>query len=511
MVGSRGMEEILAEIKQLKKNQQHQAEENTALRAENKLLREKVKYLLKKMFGAKSEKLSDDQLMLMLGMQEASIPTDDEPDPDNDPRPSNRKRGNRESKPRLPADLPTEDIVIEPEEVKQNPSGYRKIGEEITEELDVTPTQYFRRRIIRPKYVSRTDKTQAPVIAELPTRIIEGGYASAGLLADIIVKKYADHLPLYRQEQILKSRYGIDLSRQTMCDWVRASADWLSAICRVIKKDLQESDYLQVDETPVKYCSGESGESGKGYFWVFNDPWRKDVLYEWRTGRAASCMDEVLKDFKGTVQCDGYGAYPSYARDKDHIEIACCWAHARRKFYDAKDESPKVAGWFLKHILALYKVEEDLRDENADHERRRSVRENCCRWRLALLHKALRSIQDRHLPSTQMGKAVNYTLARMTELSRYCGNGKLEIDNNLVENAIRPTAVGKKNWLFIGHPNAGDRSAIIYTIIENCKRHGISPHEYIKDMLTRLPSMKNTELNQWTPAAWAQKQGAKAA
>jgi transposase len=317
-------------------------------------------------------------------------------------------------------------------------------------------------------------------------------------------------LPLYRQEMILKNRYGIDLSRKTMDDWIRVAADWLSPIYRLIRKNLQASAYLQVDETPVKYCD-KDGPTRKGYFWVYHDPWAKEVLFEWHTGRAAACMDNVLGKFKGTVQCDGYAAYTSYAEDKKHIEIACCWAHARRKFYEAKDEAPAVAGWFLKQIQSLYATEAYLRSTKAEPERRRVIRENDSRWRLDLLRKALKSKMATYLPKSQMGKAIHYTLSRMEELTKYCDNGLLEIDNNGVENAIRPTAVGKKNWLFIGHPEAGDRSAIIYTIIENCKRQGINPQEYLKDVLTRLPSMKMSEVSELLPAVWAESRKAEAA
>ncbi len=222
-------------------------------------------------------------------------------------------------------------------------------------------------------------------------------------------------------------------------------------------------------------------------------------------------MNDVLSKFKGTVQCDGYAAYTSYAADKKDIEIACCWAHARRKFYEAVNESPAVAGWFLKQIQYLYAIETDLRKAEAGPAARQAARERDCRWRLNLLHKALRSKMATYLPKSQMGKAVHYTLARWEQLEKYCGDGRIEIDNNGVENAIRPTAVGKKNWLFIGHPEAGDRSAIIYTILENCKRLGINPQEYLKDVLTRLPSMKMSQVESLLPANWLAARTAKAA
>jgi transposase len=482
------------------------------LQGENKLLNQKVQMLLRRLFGSKSEVIDPAQLQLLL----SNMDVESSPDPDDDLPPSSPPPGGgkkrRKNKPRIPENLPTEDVQLDPDEVKDSPLDYKRIGEEVTSELDVVPPQYFRRRIIRGKYVKRDDKDAPPIIAPLPERLIEGSYASAGIIADIVIKKYQDHLPLYRQEQILKNRFGIDLSRQTMDDWVRSASDWLSPIYRLLRKNLQASSYLQVDETPIRYCDKDGPPGGrKGYFWVYHDPWAKEVLYEWHTGRAAACMDDVLGKFKGTVQCDGYGAYTSYAKGKEHIDIACCWAHARRKFYEAKDESPGVASWFLKQIQALYATEAYLRSTEAEPERRRMIRENDSRWRLDLLRKALKSKMATYLPKSQMGKAVHYALARWDELTKYCGDGRIEIDNNGVENAIRPTAVGKKNWLFIGHPQAGDRSAIIYTIIENCKKLGINPQEYLKDVLTRLPSMKMSEVDQLLPATWLAERTAEAA
>jgi transposase len=480
-----------------------------SLQLENKLLYQKIQLLMGRMFGRKSEKLNDAQLELILG--ELGIKPKDK---DDDPPPSGPKPGKRRGKrkPRMPEDLPTEEIVIEPDDVKASPENYQRIGQEVCEELDVVLPKYFRRRIIRPKYKSKVDRDMPPIIAPLPGRIIEGGYASPGIVADITIKKYQDHLPLYRQEQILKHRFGIDLSRQVMDEWIKAAADWLSPIYRLLRSNLESRNYLQVDETPVKYCDkdGPPG-SRQGYFWVYHDPWTKEVFYEWQKGRGAKCLEGVLGNFSGTVQCDGYSAYVSYTKDKTHIELAGCWAHARRKFFDARLQEPAVAGWFLKQIGYLYQLESDLRTLNATAADRQRARERSCGWTLRLFRKALEAKMATYLPKSPMREAIHYALAHWKELTQYAGNGFVDIDNNGVENAIRPTALGKKNWLFIGHPEAGDRSAIIYTIIENCKNIGINPHEYIKDVLTRLPSMKNHQVEQLLPVNWLAARTAKAA
>jgi transposase len=481
-------------VEELRQQNAAQAAQIAALLAENKLLTRKVHFLVHRLFGRKSEQLSADQLELLLGNLNAVPPEDDEPP--TPPTPP-RSRPPRERKPRLPEDLPTEEVVIDPEAVKQDPSAYQCIGEEVTEELDVVPTRYFRRRIVRRKYKSKVNRDLPPLVAPLPPRLIEGGYASAGLLTDILLKKYADHLPLHRQEQILRTRHGIELSRKTMCDWVRVAADWLQPIYNHIREELRQGGYLQADETPVRYC-GEEG-CGQGYLWVFHRP-GKEVLYEWHTSRAATCLDGMLREFRGTVQCDGYGAYASYVKGRDDIQLAACWAHVRRKFHEARQECPAQAGWVLNQIGHLYRIERQVRGRGP--QLRQAVRGAQSAPLLTRIEKMLKVKLGKHRPTSAMGSAIGYALSLWPQLLRFRDDGRLEIDNNLVENAIRPTALGKKNWMFIGHPQAGDRSAIIYTLLENCKRQGINPREYLHDVLSRLPAMTNRQTAALTPANW---------
>jgi transposase len=480
-------------------------EQVAALEAENKVLRAKVQFLMQRMFGRSSEKLDPTQLMLdMLNIEPE--PPDDDPPPPASPPPSSSRRAPRERKPRIPDHLPTEDVVIEPDEVKADPSAYQRIGEEVTQELDVVPARYFRRRIIRPKYKKKAVRSQAPVMAALPPRLIEGGYASAGLLTEIVVNKYLYHLPLYRQEQMF-ARHGIDLSRKTMDDWVGIVANWLGPIYECIRAELQCRSHLQVDESPVRFNLAEGGGSGLGYFWVYLHPpppglLGGNILFEWHTSRAAECLKRMLGPFKGTVQCDAYAAYGCYAKSRTDIILAGCWAHARRYFFEAREEDPALADWFLRQVQLLYCVEKDLRERRigpAGRSARRAAESGM------VLHRFKRVLDrkwQQALPRNRMGKAMNYALSNWEALTRYRDDGRLEIDNNRVENAIRPTAVGKKNWLFIGHPEAGQRSAIIYTILATCKAHGIDPCEYLRDVLSRLPSMKITEVDQLTPANW---------
>jgi len=471
--------------------------ENESLRAENRLLQQKNQFLLKRVFGRTSEKIDPHQLELLLGYAPAATPDDDN-EPPKPPTPS-RPRAPRDRKPRLPEHLPTEEIVIDPEAVKQNPSAYQFIGEEVTEELDVTPTRYFRRRIIRRKFTSKINRALPPIVAPLAPRLVEGGFASPGLITDILLKKYVDHLPLYRQEMILRTRYGIELSRQTMSEWVRIAADWLQPIYQHIREDLKKCGYLQVDETPIRYCGADTGGSRKGYFWVYNRP-GGDVLFEWHTGRGGGCLKGMLQDFRGKVQSDGYVVYASYAKEHGGIDLAACWAHARRKFDEAKEDSSVLVRWILHQIRLMYRIEESLRGKGTNL--RQAVRSAQSAMILARLEKVLRARQLSFHPTSPTRKAINYAVDLWPELQRFRDDGRLEIDNNLVENAIRPTAIGKKNWLFIGHPDAGDRGAIIYTIMANCRRLGINPRDYLLDVLTRLPALTNRQTADLTPRRW---------
>jgi transposase len=508
------MQGALAELKQ--RNRELEAE-NTALRDQVACLQhdlaetnQKLQHVLKRYFGKKTEAVDPRQLELLLGGLESQPAPEAEPAIRGTRPASPRRRTVR--KPRIPEDLPTEQIVIEPEEVTADPQAYQYIGEEITQELDLIPPKYFRRLFIRRKYVCKAARNLPPIIAALPPRLIPGGYASIGLIADIILKKYFEHLPLYRQEQTLKLRYGIKLSRKTMCDWVDQAAWWLKPVYEQVGRDLREGGYLQIDETPVRYCRAEGRGSGQGYFWVYHRP-GAGVLYEWHTGRGTDCLDAMLDGFGGTVQTDGYSAYESYVKkrrrqiaegaDKPPILSAACWAHARRRFNEALAESPGQAGWVMRQIQHLYRIEAELREAGAGPALREAVRCSQSMMVLGRIGKALRLKLPAHRPTSQMGKAIGYTLSLWDPLQVYLSDGRIEIDNNLVENAVRPTAIGKKNFLFIGHPEAGERSAILYTLLENCKREGINPHEYLHDVLHRRLTTPLDKIGQLTPANWA--------
>jgi transposase len=481
--------------------------ENDQLKIEVKLLHDKVQYLLKKLFGPSSEKLSPDQMELafeeLRELQDALDEVEEKIEELEEQKES--RRGKRKPlKERIPDDLPTERVVIVPDEVQAAPECYKKIGEETLEELDVTPTQYFRRIIVREKYVKVNDRSAAPVIAPAPKRLIPNSYASAGLIRNIILNKYCDHMPLYRQEMTLKYRHDIEISRKTMGNWMYLIADWLTLIYEALRNEIRQSGYMQIDETFIKYQDPKKDHCPNGYLWAYHSP-GAGVLFEWFPSRAADCLDPMLGGYEGYMQTDGYGAYPAWLNRPEHqkeqesIIHAACWAHTRRNFVEVPDNSN--ARKIVKLIAKLYRTETELRD-HPDLERA-TYRQKHAAPVLGNIKAILDKERPRQLPKSSFGKAITYALDRWPELNLYLEHGTLEIDNNLVENAIRPTALGKKNFLFFGSPNSGQTSAVIYSLVETCRKLGINPSEYLKELFDALPTMQQSEAENWTPSRWS--------
>ena len=402
------------------------------------------------------------------------------------------------------AHLPVkETVTIEPEEVKAAPAAYEKIGEEKTFEVDITPPKLFKREIVRPKYRKLDDKSVPPVVAPAPARPVPGGYASAGLIAFILISKYVDHQPLYRLEK-QSARWGARISRQTMMEWVAQGALWCETLYRLMLAELLTGDYLQVDETPVR-CQDPDvpGKTVQGWLWVISRP-GADVIFEWRMSRRHEEASSLLHGFQGRLQSDGYEAYTAFVKANPGVVHLGCWAHARRYFHDALEESPTRAGFVLRLIAHLYHLEKTWDEAGLTGPALRAhLRESEFGLTLKLLKRTATHLLGGVLPKSQLGRACAYLLNHWDVLVAHCDHGGSRIDNNLVENAIRPSALGKKNWLFIGHPDAGQRSAIIYSIVVSCQRHGIDPLAYLRDVLQRLPTMTNQDdLAALTPAKW---------
>ena len=504
-------------LKELQAKAEASSAENAQLREalqqsqlENKLLREKLDAVLRKLFGASSEKVDPTQLLLLLqgldGPGKAPEPVAAEA-----PRRSTGQSPPRERGPRLPEHLPVVEEIIDPVPVKACPEAWRLIGEEVTEQLDYEPARFFKRRLIRRKYARREQPFAAPIIAPLET-LQDRCLAAPGLIAAVIVGKFVDHLPLYRQEQIFATRHDVKLPRQTMMQWLGLAADWLKPIYEHVRTGVLGGGYVQIDETPIEYLAPGHGETKLGYFWTCARP-GGDTFFHWETSRAASCLHELMpRSWKGTLQSDGYAAYPAFARAHnarvgvEAISLAGCWAHARRALLKGREMAPSTVGWLLYQIAELYKIEARLRERGVGPALRRVVRAEHSAMIVRRLRRALLRIRARYLPQSALGRGITYVLDQWPSLELFLTDGRLEIDNNTVENAIRPTAVGKKNWLFIGAADTGDRAAILYTIVESCRRRRLDPLEYLRDVLTRLPKMKITEVASLTPEAWAKEQ-----
>jgi transposase len=319
------------------------------------------------------------------------------------------------------------------------------------------------------------------------------------------------------------------------------AADLLGHVYKAIHDDVlaggeqPDGGYVQVDEpslrdsqpkaarrvseakqTVIKYLAPGHGETKQGYLWVCAKP-GGDAVFSWHTSRAADCLQSLIPSgWSGKLQCDGYSAYPAFAREhnaaaqQELIKLGACLAHIRREFYDARESAPRHAGWLLKQIANLYGIEKQLRDQRAGPRLRLHIRETQSCPIFERLYKAIDIMRSKHLPQSAFGKAMTYAINQRAELEQFLVDGRIEIDNNLVENAIRPTAIGKKNFMFFGSAGAGQRGAILYTVVESCRRRGIDPLAYLRDVLTRLPSMNVSEVKNITPAAWSKAQRAQA-
>ncbi len=479
-------------------------EEVELLRQENAALRAQIAWLQQQLFGGgKSEKLDQAQLRLQLAELEQRVAQAE--------RPVQTITYERAAAPKEPRAIPAETfahlpvvetIELVPEAVQQEPELYEKIGEERTFEVDVIPPKLVKREIVRPKYRHRLDRNRAPLLAAAPPRVVTGGYASAGLLAWIAISKYVDHLPLYRLEQ-MSSRWGATISRRTMSDWIEVTAAWLQPIYRQMHRGLLAGNYLQADETPVR-CNDpdeKRGGTSQGYLWVISRP-GADVVFDWRLSRRHGELTSLIEGFQGVLQSDGYEAYPSYVRTHPGVVWIGCWAHARRYFVEALSEKPQAVQLVLRLIGQLYRLEAQW-DEAQVGEQRAALRQENFVRPLRWLRRVALGLKQQALPRSLLGKACSYLLEHWDVLVAHQQHAFTRLDNNLVENAIRPSAIGKKNWLFIGHPDAGQRSAIIYSLVVSCQRHGKDPLAYLRDVLGRLPAMNNQDdLTPLTPAAW---------
>ena len=332
-----------------------------------------------------------------------------------------------------------------------------------------------------------------------PPRPIPGSYAGPGLLAQVLVSKYDDHLPLYRQAEIYR-RGGVDLARSTLCDWVGGATALLEPVASAIRRSVLSQGYVQADETPVTVQDGPEGRPKKAYFWAYRGGESREVFFDFRTGRGREGPSEILAGFRGTLQVDGYPGYDESARNND-LTVAGCMAHARRKFHEALDSAPREASLALVLFRRLYKVEEEARDLSL--EERARLRQEKSVALMADLKAAVERFAAEATPGSRIGKACTYAINQWPFLEVFLTDPRVEIDNNSIERHLRSVAVGRNNWLFCGNEEGGRRAATAYTIIESCKAAGVEPLAYLTDVLTRLPGLPPERAAEFTPRAWA--------
>jgi transposase len=400
----------------------------------------------------------------------------------------------------FPSHLLREEVIIEPIE---NINQAKKIGEAVTEILEYKPGLLFVKKYIRPKYLL-TEESRI-VIGELPSLPIPRGNAGAGLLAHITVGRYVDHLPFNRQIEQFK-RQGIVLPDTTVHGWFSGISKQLEVLYEKHKEIALKSNYVQSDETPIDVLRNEKkGSTHQGYFWGYNFPLERLVLFEYSKGRGRATPVNMLKEFKGALQTDGYNAYDIF-ENKEQITLLACMAHARRKFDEALNNDKVRASQALSLIQDLYKIEKEAREKELSYEARKQLRIEKSTSTLNDLKLWLDKNLTEVLPKSAIAQAIKYTLGLWNRLIRYIEDGRYEIDNNLIENKIRPIAVGRKNYLFAGSDHAAQRSAMMYSFFGTCKVNNVNPYIWLKDVLERLPECKQSELENLLPQNWAKNQ-----
>lgn len=400
---------------------------------------------------------------------------------------------------KLPADLPREQVILNPEE---DVTGFKEIGMEVTEVLEYTPGAFFVRQFIRPKYARPQEQEGKPavVIAHLPARIIEKGIAGPGLLAQVVIDKYVDHLPLFRQIERFK-RAGINIPMSTMTDWVSKTCKELEALYEVQKRLVLTSGYLEGDETTIKVLDKDKkGKTHLGYYWVYRAPLENLVLFDYRPGRGREGPSEILKNYKGYLQTDGYDVYDDFG-NREGITLVGCMAHARRKFAEAVGNDKQRAEYALARLQELYAIERKAKEQNLTYDQRYDLRQQ---ESIPLLKDLEQWMKEQYaaLPESTIGKAIAYSLRRWDKLCLYTTDGKLQIDNNLVENAIRPVAIGRKNYLFAGSHQAAQRAAMVYSLLGTCKINNVNPYEWLRDIFERMPSHPINKIEDLLPHRW---------
>ena len=471
-------------------------------------LKHRVVQLRRMLFGSKSERFEGDKTQMKIGFADyASQQEKQDEAPVKEKITYERTKAKKhKGRNRIPDDLPVREHVIEPEE---DVSGMKKIGEDRTEILEYVPEKFFKLVIIRPKYarleadqdLSLNSEIKNVAIAELPSRPIEKCLAGNRLLAAILVNKYIDHLPLYRQQQIFK-RSDIKIAPSTIDSWVAQLGGLLKILYQKLVEEVKSQTYLQADETTTKVLdktkkppAGRAGnKTHLGYYWVYHSPLAKLAVFDYQKGRGKDAPRGFLQGYQGTLQTDGYNVYKQYYAN-DNVTHLACWAHARRKFEKALDNDKIRAEHVISEIQKLYAIEREAQELSPDE--RKELRLKKALPIINDLGKWLHAQRQQVLPKSPIGRAIEYVTPLWGSLQNYLHDGNLNIDNNLIENSIRPVALGRKNYLFAGSHEGAKRSAMFYSFFSCCKLNKLNPQkwmEYVLENIADYPANRVHEL-----------------
>ena len=527
-----------------------QAQENAELRAENQSqkseisqLRHELDWLKTQLFGQKRERFvpdNPDQLALELGIAQQAEQSPAQTEQISYQR-KKKSKANPTGRQPWPAHLERVEIRLDPPE---DLDGLVAIGEDRTEILDYQQAKLFVQVLIRTRYVRKKDYEQiepyldqmeqfeaqlregeriariqsTPILqAPMPTRPLPKASVATRLLAAIICDKYLDHLPLYRQMKRYE-RLGVKIPKSTLSHWVMSIGKLLMPLFEAHRREIFKATYLMVDETriqvlaPIKILPKDrkkkrpppKGKSHRGYYWSYYDPLSKSALFDYHPGRGEEFPHQSLQDFCGIIQTDGYSVYEALERHLPQIERAACLAHARRKFKEALKNDPQHAQEALFLIQRLYAIETEARDNHLSHSQRLELRLEKAQPLWSKFHEWIKEkAQDPTLlPKSPIGKAISYTAQRLPYLAKYLTDGKLEIDNNLVENQIRPIALGRKNYLFAGSEQAAQYAGLFYSLLASCKAQDIDPATYLFDVIETIPNHPINKIDQLLPKNW---------
>lgn len=474
-----------------------------------------VAWLNRQLFGRKSEKLAaydPNQLDLFSGqLPENATEIMEARDKAVDSLPETTVERKRERKNRkMMEDLPVlEKVVIEPEGIDMNL--YKKIGEEVTRVVEHKPGQLYIKEIIRPKYGLRDNTSLPPSgmrsveIAPLPLLPIYKGIAGPTLLAEILLQKYEYHLPFYRQVQQLR-HLGFKASESTIDGWFKPTVELLKPLYEVLKSEIMKSDYLQGDETTVPVMDKSTHKTNKEYLWLVRAVEQRLVLFHYNNGsRSGTVIEKLTKSFNGYFQCDGFDGYESAFKTRKDVHIVNCMAHIRRHFEQAIKENKEMAEHALKEIQLLYRIEHDCDERELTAGQRKQERREKSEPIMQALKLWMETEGIKYSPSSLIGKAITYAYTRWDNMMRYLEDGRIRIDNNLAENAIRPVTLGRKNYLFCGNHEAAVSMSVVCSLLATCKAHEVNPREYLNDVIAKMPYMQKAsynELLQLLPHKW---------